>query len=138
VPAELFVDSSAWYPIARSGHPDHAALAAQLRARIAAGARIVTTNLVLAESHALILARAGSAAALRFLTEVRSPPNEIVSSDADIEARAIGVWLNTYADHAFSLTDAVSFEVIKSRRIRDVLTLDKHFVVAGFTIARHE
>jgi hypothetical protein len=136
VPAELFVDSSAWYAIARTSHPDHQALASALRERITAGARIVTTNLVLAESHALILSRAGRAAALQFLHGVRSPPNTIVWSDAEFESRAIADWLARYADQAFSLTDAVSFEVMKSRGIRDAVSLDDHFATAGFVVVR--
>ena len=134
MPAELFVDSSAWYPLARTSHPDHEALAGALRERVAAGARVVTTNLVIAESHALILSLAGPAAALAFLNQVRLPPNDIVYSDQDVESRAITVWLSKYSDQTFSLADAVSFEVMKSRGIRDALTLDSHFAMAGFVV----
>ena len=83
---------------------------------------------------ALIMSRTGSAKALAFLRAVRTPPNEIVTSDADLEARAEERWLAKYDDHALSLTDGVSFEVMRERRIREVLTLDDHFAVAGFTI----
>ena len=74
---DLFVDTSAWYPIADRSHPDHDALARTLRERIGQGARIVTTNLVVAESHALLLRRAGQRAALAFLKSVRQAPNRI-------------------------------------------------------------
>jgi predicted nucleic acid-binding protein len=134
VAAELFVDSSAWYPLARPAHPDHARVAAALRERVTAGVRIVTTNLVIAESHALLLSRTGPAAALRFLKEVRSPPNTVVTSDDGLEDQAISGWLSRYADQSFSLADAVSFEVMKTRRIREALTLDSHFATAGFAM----
>ncbi len=65
--AELFVDTSAWYPLAQRQHPDHTRLATALRERIAAGTRVVTTNLVLAETHALMLSRIGQGIALAFL-----------------------------------------------------------------------
>ena len=54
---ELFVDTSAWFPLLLSRHPQHAGLARVIRGRVAAGTRMVTTNLVLAETHALLLYR---------------------------------------------------------------------------------
>jgi predicted nucleic acid-binding protein len=130
----LFVDSSAWYPLARTSHADHARLATALTARVGRKVRIVTTNLVVAESHALILARSDPNTARRFLREVRSPPIEIVVSDAALESRAVTHWIEKFRDQPFSMTDAVSFEVMKSRGIREALTLDGHFAVAGFTM----
>ena len=41
-------------------------------------------------------------------------------------------WLARYDDQGFSFADAVSFAVMTERGIRDALTLDHHFVVAGF------
>lgn len=40
----LFVDTSAWYPLADAGHPDHERVAEALRNRVLDGAEIVTTN----------------------------------------------------------------------------------------------
>lgn len=62
-----FVDTSAWFPLADPKHPDHATLSAALRALIAKRRRVVTTNLVVAETHALVLRRAGRAASLAFV-----------------------------------------------------------------------
>lgn len=133
VPAELFVDTSAWYPLARSSHADHARLSRSLRERVAAGVRVVTTNLVLAETHALLMTRAGSQVALAFLRAARRPPNEIVASTPELEDHA-EEWLARFEDHRFSLTDAVSFQLMRERRIREALTLDRHFAIAGFTM----
>ena len=41
-------------------------------------------------------------------------------------------WLARYDDQGFSFADAVSFAVMTERGIREALTLDRHFVVAGF------
>jgi predicted nucleic acid-binding protein len=131
---ELFVDTSAWYPIALTSHPDHARLASALTARVRAGARVVTTNIVLAETHALLTVRVHRAAALAFLKAARTQPNEVVSSTDDLEGRAITEWIERFADQPFSLADAVSFVVMSDRGIRDVLTLDQHFATAGFSI----
>jgi predicted nucleic acid-binding protein len=130
--AEIFVDTSAWYPLADRGHPDHAAVADVMAERIRDGARVVTTNLVVAETHALLLRRGGREAALRFLTEVRSDPLVVETSTPDLEGRAIAEWLVRYDDQNFTLTDAVGFVVMENRGIRDALALDRHFAIAGF------
>jgi len=130
--AELFVDTSGWYPLADRAHPDHDRTARTFRERIDAGARIVTTNLVLAESHALILRRLHRRAALEFLEAARQPPNLVVFSTSELESIAERDWLARFEDQTFSLTDAVSFAVMAERDIRSALALDRHFSTAGF------
>ena len=131
---ELFVDTSAWYPIALRSHADHEELSVALTARVRAGDRLVTTNLVIAETHALLTIRAGPATALAFLRHATTAPTEVVESTQALELEAQTAWLVRFADQDFSLTDAVSFAVMTRRRIRDALTLDYHFAVAGFQI----
>lgn len=131
---ELFVDTSAWYPLAVRRHPDHASLASGLTARIRRGVRVVTTNLVIAETHALLLRRAGREPALSFAATVRQPPNLVVWSTPQLEDEAITDWLGRYGDQDFSFTDAVSFAVMQERNIGEALTLDHHFAAAGFRV----
>lgn len=132
--AELFVDTSAWYPIAVPSHPDHQILADALVAQIRDGRRVVTTNLIVAETHALLLSRTHRQAALGFLRAVRKSPNDVVNATPDLEDRAITHWLERYEDQDFSLVDAVSFELMSGRGIREALTLDRHFSAAGFVV----
>ena len=132
MPAEFFVDTSAWYPLVVARHPDHAHLGSALRALIRGHRRVVTTNLVVAETQALLLRRVGRAAALTFVQTVGEPPNVVVLSSREIEAAAERDWLARYDDQEFSFADAVSFAVMTERGIRDALALDHHFVVAGF------
>jgi predicted nucleic acid-binding protein len=132
VAGEFFVDTSAWYPLVVSKHPDHARLGARLRALIRDHQRLVTTNLVVAETHALLVRRVGRQTALTFVRTVYESPNVVVHSTRDMELAAERSWLARFAEHDFSLTDAVSFAVMTDRRIREALTLDAHFVVAGF------
>jgi predicted nucleic acid-binding protein len=63
---------------------------------------------------------------------VDDPPNIVVRSTRDLERVAERDWLARYADQDLSYTDAVSFAVMTERRIRDTLSLDHHFAVAGF------
>jgi predicted nucleic acid-binding protein len=137
VASEFFVDTSAWYPLLVAKHPDHARLATALRALIRNRRRLVTTNLVVAETHALLLRRVGAKTALAFVRTVDEAPNVVIRSTRDLEVEAERDWLVRYADQDFSLTDAVSFAVMTNRRIRDALSLDHHFEVAGFQLHGH-
>jgi predicted nucleic acid-binding protein len=130
--AELFIDTSAWYPAIVRSHPDHAVIARALDDAVRAGARLVTTNLIVMETHALLVTRVGREVALTFARTIYDPPMIVVGSTAEVEKRATSDWLGKYADQAFSFTDAVSFAVMKSRGITTALTLDRHFQTAGF------
>lgn len=132
MPAEIFVDTSAWYPVVVRKHPDHRPVAGALRRAVSQGKRVVTTNVVVAETHALLLRRVNRAVALEFVNTVRRAPNLVVASDPDLESVALGEWLVRFEDQDFSLTDAVSFAVMAGRGITEAITLDRHFVVAGF------
>ena len=92
----------------------------------------MTTNLVVAETHALLLRRAGLHAASAFLKTVREAPTEIEYINAEREEAAIGNWIERFSDQPFSLADAASFVVMTELGIQEALTLDRHFMVAGF------
>ncbi|MGH7645130.1 MAG: type II toxin-antitoxin system VapC family toxin [Gemmatimonadales bacterium] len=130
--AEVFVDTSAWFPLAVPADASHQALRDALRARVGTGARVVTTNLVVAETHAMLLRRVGRRTALSFVRTVRRPPNAVVTSTPELEEQAVTDWLDRYRDQDFSFTDAVSFAVMAERGISEALTLDRHFLAAGF------
>ena len=138
--AEVFVDTSAWYPIAVEDHPDHGWLSDALASAIGGGRRVVTTNLIVAETYALLAARTGPSSALDFVRAVRKPPNEVVSSTPELEDSATR-WLGrqwpgySHPDWVISFTDAVSFEVISERGIREVLTLKQDGWFLGVAVA---
>ncbi|HEU4584095.1 MAG TPA: PIN domain-containing protein [Gemmatimonadaceae bacterium] len=131
---ELFVDTSAWYALVDSGERSRPRVAKALREAIESRYRVVTTNLILAETHALLLRRFGREVALAFLREIRSEPNVVVESCRELEEGARRDWLERFEDQDFSFTDAVSFAVMSERRISSALTLDHHFAVAGFEV----
>lgn len=131
---EVFVDSSAWLPALLRKHPDHPKVSAALRGAVNDHVRIVTTNLVVAETYVLLLRRDRRETALGFIRTVGEAPNIVVRSSQELETRALTGWLEPYHDQAFSFTDAVSFAVMAERGIEDALALDKHFAVAGFRL----
>ena len=93
----------------------------------------MTTNLVVAEMHVLVSRSRGGADGVRFIESLyQDPSHEVVFVDRDLEREAVARWLRRFSDKRLSLTDAVSFEVMRSRRIREALALDEHFEIAGF------
>jgi predicted nucleic acid-binding protein len=133
VAAELFVDTSAWYAAVVGGSADSQRVRRVLTDRVRGAVRAVTTNLVIAETHALLLRRVNRKVALEFVRQVRRAPNIVVHASPELEAAAEQDWLDAFDDQDFSLTDAVSFAVMKERGIREAVTLDRHFVTAGFS-----
>ena len=133
--ASVFADTSGWLPVYTSNEAHHEKAVKVWAGLLKHGARVVTTNLVAAELHAFIARRRGPAAALEFLDLLHTDPAyEVRYVDRDLEAAATDRWLRPYRDQRFSLTDAVSFEVMRREGIRSALALDRHFVVAGFEL----
>jgi len=132
VAAELFVDASAWYPLLVRSLPHHDAVKTALQGAVRHRARLVTTNLVVAETHALLLRRTSRDTAMAFASSMIDPQMLVVRSNADLERAAITEWLERYDDQDFSFADAVSFAVMAERGIQGALTLDRHFGAAGF------
>ena len=132
----VFLDTSAWFAALSEPDTHHARTRAFYREQLRSGTqRLVTTGLVVAEMHALLSRRAGSDVALRFLDQLYvDPAHEVVAVDRALEREAIDRWLRPFQDHAFSLTDAVSFEVMRREGIDSAMTLDRHFATAGFTM----
>ena len=129
----LFLDTSGWLAAVSPKEPVSAQARSAYRDSLQSRAGVLTTNLVMAEMHAMLLRRRGTADATSFLARVHADTaHEIIYVDAELERAAIDHWLRRYREAAFSLTDAVSFEVMRQRGIRTALTLDKHFAMAGF------
>jgi predicted nucleic acid-binding protein len=118
--------------LARSDHADHAPLARALQHAVRRGTRVVTTNLVVAETHALLLRWTSRETARAFVRTMPGSPNVVVRSSAELERVAVTDWLERYDDQDFSFADAVSFAVMTERGVSEALTLDRHFAAAGF------
>ncbi len=102
----------------------------------ATGGRLVGTTLVLAEFHGHVLYAKGPGTARTLVTrlladsayEWMDAPLTLV-----VDARS---WLDRFRDQAFSLVDAVSFEVMRREKITHAFAFDRHFEVAGFRLLR--
>lgn len=88
---------------------------------------LVITNYVRAETHALLISRAGKETALRFLEDNSWVIEWVTPED---ERKAIEL-LTEYHDKAFSLTDATTFTVAKRLGIDTAIAFDRHFRQIG-------
>lgn len=96
--------------------------------------RLVTTNFVLAELHALLLIRLDRRLAARVLAEVEgSALTTVVRVAARDERRAREIIFG-YIDKDFSLTDATSFAVMERLRIPQAFTLGQNFTQFGWAV----
>ncbi|MAG37433.1 MAG: VapC toxin family PIN domain ribonuclease [Dehalococcoidia bacterium] len=92
-----------------------------------------TTNFILAETHALFLARLGPAHATAFVRELPHSTARIERVTVADEQRAVAIiW--QYTDKGFSLTDATSFAVMERLGITHALAYDRHFTQYGLTV----
>jgi uncharacterized protein len=128
----IFIDSSAWIALFSRRDQHHEEADRAFRAMVVSKRRILTTNLVLAEIHRLLLYRAGIQAAAAALEKIESSPLvEIAFADAS-NHQAAKDWIKKLQDHPVSYTDAVSFSVMKATGGSEALTYDRHFHIAGF------
>ena len=131
----VFADTSGWLGVVATREPHHERAVRAYALLVKQGARIVTTNLVLAEMHALVLRERGVAEALDLIDRVHSDPSyEVRFVDRDLESEALDRWIRRYSDKLFSLTDACSFEVMRQEGIRKAFALDRHFKAAGYEL----
>lgn len=98
---------------------------------------LVTTSLVVAESHGLIVRRCGHAKGLDFLNSLDEPAAQrVVWADPEVVRAARANWIIRHTDKLYSLTDAVSFEIMTREGIRDAFAFDLDFERAGFRLLR--
>jgi predicted nucleic acid-binding protein len=133
VSPRVFLDTSGWLAVLSSREARHREVLEVYGAVLDAGQVLVTTNLVVAEMHVLLTRYRGAEAALAFLDALkRDARHDILFATPAVQERAVDRWLRPFGDHAFSLTDAVSFEIMRRERITSALALDRHFSIAGY------
>ena len=135
LPRTVLVDTGGFYALTDVHDAYHVAANDLLNAFAIEHVRLFTTDFIVAESHALILARLRRIdLALAFLNTIyESERTMIVPVTAEDKRSALRL-LNQYADKRFSFTDATSFVVMERLGISHAFTFDQNFVQYGFTI----
>lgn len=129
----VLVDTSALVALSHGRDQYHRRAAEIAAVSQQRGVAFIGTTLILSEfySQLLYLRGPGSArVALDYL--LADPAHTWLEVDPDLIAEAAEKWLHRFADQAFSLVDAVSFEVMRRHRIHRAFAFDQHFEVAGF------
>lgn len=128
---EIFIDTGAWLALADQNDFWHSTAKQTYALLLKTGQRLVTSNMIVAESYTLIQRRLGHRAAITYLdmfhqlvnVTTSQPPNLVkVYADGDIDNQAEAI-LRQYADQDFSFIDAVSFAVMRQRGIKTAFGL---------------
>ena len=131
----LLLDTSGWFAALSPPEAGHAAARDCYADAVRRGQLLVTTQLVAAEMHTLILRWRGAEAGLLFLETVfESGSHLVLSADEELVGAALSRWLRRFADQPLSLADAVSFEVMRRERLTRALAFDRRFALAGYEI----
>jgi predicted nucleic acid-binding protein len=94
---------------------------------------LLTTDFVLVElgNH---FSRVGDRESfLALLPDLQNSKDEVIPASRALIAGAIHLY-SQRSDKSWSLTDCISFNVMREHGITDALTTDHHFEQAGFTI----
>jgi predicted nucleic acid-binding protein len=128
--ARVLVDTSAVYALLDRDDARHQAAKGSLENLTRVRSEPLLTNFLVAECHALCLARLGAGVARKWLlTNVWAI--ERVTPDDEAAAREI---IRKYTDKTFSYTDATSFAVMERLGLRTAFAFGLHFRQYGFQV----
>ena len=126
---EVFADAFYYIALLNPADQFHAAAVAATKTLTQ---RFVTTGWVLMEVADALSAPAVRQRTHQFLERIAVDPNTTVIANFDPWfARGVKLY-GERGDKSWSLTDCISFEVMKDRGVSEALTGDHHFTQAGF------
>lgn len=128
---KLFMDSSAFYALMDKKDKHGMAIEQILKQE---DVSLVTTNYIFAETISLVTKRLGKKVAIQVAKMIRA--SELIQVEHVSEDLQEKAWkfFEKYQDKDFDLIDATSFLVCKAHEIKQVLSLDHHFVQMGFEV----
>lgn len=95
----------------------------------------VSTVLVLAELHGHLLRYLSPARAREVIHALSTDKSfDWLDVTDQLVQGALNSWITRFSDQSISLTDAVTFEVMRKERLTVAFAFDKHFVVAGYRL----
>jgi predicted nucleic acid-binding protein len=131
-----FVDSSAWIAFFSASDGEHSNAHAAFARATKERRLLLTSSLVVAEVHRLILYRADIRTARAVLGRMTSSRDVKIEDPAPALHASALAFLDRLADQPITYADAMSFAIMKAARCTIALTFDRHFTMAGFTMWR--
>ena len=126
----MLVDTGAWYALADASDRHHQEASGFYREH-AGQTPLVTTDLIVAETWALLASHLGRPAAVTFWDILRTTRTSIFTLDpVDLEA----AWhiAQAFPDQAFSFIDCTTFALMERLGIHEAFAFDAHFLVYRF------
>ncbi|HEY6168409.1 MAG TPA: PIN domain-containing protein [Verrucomicrobiae bacterium] len=139
MPSDAFFLDSAYTIALVSTADQHHSAAARIAAELKAKpVRLFTTRAVLLEIGNALAKPPLRSLGIDLLTNFeKDPKTEIVPLDQELCRRGLDLFCSR-TDKAWSLTDCISFVVMREWGLSHALTSDQHFEQAGFTaLLRH-
>ncbi len=127
----VFADTGYWVAVLNPKDDWNAKATAASRAL--GKARLVTTEMVLAELLAALSKLPVRPMVVRGVEAIRTNPNIEVVPQTSIQFIEAFNSYRRMTDKQWSLTDCASFSLMKERGLTDALAHDHHFEQAGFT-----
>ena len=135
--ARVFADTSALVALVHRRDQAHQRALSLGQRHVREGGSFVSTMFVLAELHRHVLHRRGPNEARFAVTGLLADRayhwREVTEG---LVRTAVVAWLERFDDQRFSLTDAVSFEVMRREGLTTAFAFDRDFVTAGFRLLR--
>lgn len=128
----VLVDSGAWIALFSARDQHHVEADQLFRRAVRERVPLLTTSLVLAEVHRLLLFRAGIHAAATALDRIEASASVRIVFPNASHHTAARAWMTRLSDQRITYTDAVSFAVMESEPCAAVLGIDRDFAIAGF------
>jgi predicted nucleic acid-binding protein len=125
----VFVDTSGFYAALDRTDPFHAVAAECFRRATAENWHLVTSNYVVHETWALVQHRLGWDGVDAFLDGLL-PLCEVLWVDAELHQRAADLCASE-RQRLLSLTDCISFELMRRSELNEAIARDKHFTEKG-------
>ena len=130
----LFLDSGFLIALEAGDDQHHAAASTFWRAFEANPSPLVTTSFILDEVATFFNSRSHHAKAVEIGRYLLRSPSVLFQHVDDSLFQEGWRLFQRYDDKRFSLTDCVSFALMKRLRLKTALSFDRHFTQAGFTI----
>jgi uncharacterized protein len=129
----VFIDTSAYYALMDSDAAENVQTQRTFQRLLSGNTELFSTTFVVAEIHALVLARAYRDLAARTLEGLYASSIRIIRPTERDETRAREI-IRLQSDKDYSFTDAISFAVMERLHIRHAWTYDHHFDQFGWQL----